>query len=129
MRTIQHKLHQPKFGSAVGAGLGIVAGFLLFFAIFGERLDELSFDIPFRYFRGAGKCDDVVIIKLDDATYTQLKQNAYAFDGSLHARLIDRLKAEGASPIVFDILFLDQNPPPKGDPQLAAAINEHGTVA
>jgi len=46
----------------------------------------------------------------------------------LHARLVERLTAEGAKAIVFDILFTDAGPDPVADERLARAIKESGRV-
>ncbi len=128
MRTVRHKLHQPRVGSAIGAVLGVISGVLFFFSIFGEQLEHLSFDLPFMLFREPGKRDDVVIVKLDDASYSALNQNGYLFNGTNHAQLVRRLKDEGASVVAFDILFIDQNPPPPGDAEFAAAMRDYGKV-
>ena len=121
-------MRRPWFGSGLGAALGAISGLLLFFSFLGGPLEKASYDLPFLLFRGDGHREDVVIIEMDDRSFELLRQNPSAFDGALHAALINRLTAEGASPVVFDIVFADQNPPPPGDDLLAAAMRRHGKI-
>lgn len=128
MKIPNPKFSQPWFGSTLTTLAGGAIGLFLFFSILGVPLEHLSYDLPFLLFRGDTPRDDVVIIELDDESYEVLQQNRSAFDGALHAALLRRLAAEGASIVVFDIIFADQNPPPPGDELLAAAMRSHGKV-
>ncbi len=113
----------------IGIVFGILSGLIPFIFPDLERpLEERSFNLPFMLLREDGKRDNPVIIKLDDASYTALNQNPYSFNGTNHANLIRRLTTEGVAAIVFDILFVDQNPNPPGDAEFAAAMKESGKV-
>src|SRR4051812_43997416 len=56
--------------------------------------------------RQADRPDDVVVVGIDDVTFSDLHQQ-WPFPRRLHARAIDRLKAAGAKTIVYDIQFTE----------------------
>src|SRR5437762_14116852 len=100
------QLHQPWFGGGVGAGLAIVGGIFLLLFQPGKGLRDWSYDLPF-LLRPEKFIDDVVIVSLDEKSFSELKQDRSAFNRSLHALLINRLNEQRARLIVFDIAFLD----------------------
>ncbi|HTN32831.1 MAG TPA: CHASE2 domain-containing protein [Marinobacter sp.] len=67
--------------------------------------------------------DDVALIAIDEFSLNELGH--WPWRRGLHAELIRKLQLAGASTIVFDILFSE---PSVDDPELAAAITEHGNV-
>jgi PAS domain S-box-containing protein len=67
--------------------------------------------------------NDVVLIAIDEFSLDQLGR--WPWPRSRHAELIRNLKSAGAKTIVFDVLFPE---PSTDDPELAAAISEHGNV-
>jgi PAS domain S-box-containing protein len=50
------------------------------------------------------------------------------WDRRIHARLLKRLREEGAKVVLFDILFTDPGPEPVADKELAAALRASGNV-
>ncbi len=92
----------------------------------GKFLIDKSYDIPF-IIRKVQKPEGAVIVYLDQESLRTLNQGYGRVSRALHAKLIDRLKAEGANVIVFDVFFDDP-----GDPgetaALAAAMKAHGKV-
>jgi CHASE2 domain-containing sensor protein len=54
--------------------------------------------------RGAATPDDVLIVGIDNRTFADLDRQ-WPFPRRLHARVIDRLKRDGAKAIAFDIQF------------------------
>ena len=54
--------------------------------------------------------DDVVVVGIDDVTFSQLDRH-WPFPRSLHARVIDRLVADGAKVIAYDIQFTEPTTP------------------
>ena len=72
--------------------------------------------------------DELVIVHLDDISFRDLKQTgAPNWDRSLHARLLDRLTADQARVVVFDIVFLEPGTP-EANASLARAIRNNGKV-
>lgn len=88
---------------------------------------RLSYDLPF-LFGPREKVDEVVIIKMDEQSHRERKQvYGQIWDRSLHARLLNQLKEDGAKLVVFDIFFADTGPP-AADQALADAMRNHGRV-
>ena len=100
----------------------LVGQVFLIFGI-GETLTELSYDIPFAFRRDI-KPSEATIVYMDEESHYQLGQEHFdRWDRSLHARLIDSLKALGAKAVVFDILFHDySNPTAEGMEDLITAF-------
>ncbi len=130
-------MHQACFGCVVGAGLAVLAGALFCNAFLGQTLINWSYDLPFSY-RAPATPSDIVIVSMDERSREELGQSwrqPWAWDRRLHARLLDRLKADGSRAVVFDVVFsrdLDgERPSDKtsaGNSQLAAAMRAHGKV-
>lgn len=111
------KLLSQRLAGLIGAVVVFLLGYgiLLFPA---SRLNKTlvrasydwSFDLPF--LKGqALENSEVVLIYLDEASHKALGQPFNApWDRSLHARLVNRLKTEGARAIIFDIVFSDPGP-------------------
>ncbi len=98
----------------------------------GTKLIRASYDWNFDLspFRTAHLEDSgVVIVYMDEKSHQDLDQpNNRPWDRGLHATLIDRLGADGAKAIIFDILFTDEGPSPDADRALATAIQKNGRV-
>src|SRR5438270_10269649 len=66
---------------------------------------------------------DVVIVYIDEESLKDLGQPLdQPMDRSLHARLLRKLKAEGAKAVVMDIIFADPHLEGTGDAEFAEAI-------
>ena len=132
------KLLSQRLAALIGAAVVFVLGYgiLLFPA---SRLNKTlvrasydwSFDLPF--LKGqALENSEVVLVYLDEASHKALKQpfNA-AWDRTLHADLLHRLKTEGARLVIFDIVFSDPGRDPKAyqaDLAFAGALRTNGPV-
>jgi adenylate cyclase len=69
------------------------------------------------------------MVFLDEESHKELNQPFNApWDRSVHARLLDRLTADGARAVVFDIVFSDAGPNSVADEQFARAIRANGKV-
>ena len=118
---------RKRLAAALVIGLAALAwGLMLWQLNIGQSLRRASYDLPFLFGEHAPP-DDLVLVYLDEASHRELDQPlARPWDRRLHARLVDRLNAEGARMIVFDILFHDEAP--EQDAAFAAAIRKHGNV-
>ncbi|MBM3840635.1 MAG: adenylate/guanylate cyclase domain-containing protein [Verrucomicrobia bacterium] len=137
----------PK-GWGVGVALGVGLGALLMLdisAVFrlekiglgrlgslgdrlGVRLQHLSYELPFAQ-RRYRMPEEAVVVFMDDASHQKLNQPYNApWDRSYHARLLDRLREDGAKAAVFDVVFSDPGPDPEKDRQFAKAIKDFGKV-
>ncbi len=113
----------------VGGVITVATGLGLLFTPVGKKLVNLSYDLLFAP-RPYVKTEEVVIVYIDDESHSQLGQSyTEIWDRDLHARLLNRLKEEGAKGVVFDVVFsnaITNNP--ARDERLAKAIKENGKV-
>ncbi|MEK7675511.1 MAG: adenylate/guanylate cyclase domain-containing protein [Verrucomicrobiota bacterium] len=112
-------------GALLAGGLGI-----LFIAFqFGRGLIHLSYDLPY-VVRPHIPIDQIVIVYMDDESHEKLKQPYLgSWDRSqTHARLLERLKADGAKAVVFDIVFSGASTNAAADAHFAQAIKDFGHV-
>jgi len=97
----------PRLKSALrGALVTVAAGVgCLVLAPVRAGLEWLSYDLPF-LLRADLDVTNVALVCMDQASHDKLGQPFDApWDRAVHARLIERLAAEGARAVVFDIAF------------------------
>ncbi|MBI2956008.1 MAG: CHASE2 domain-containing protein [Acidobacteria bacterium] len=90
------------------AGLGVYVHTYLFearTAVAGlvNTLELKTYDQRFRWRGAAAAAPDIVIVAIDQATLERL--GSWPFSRRHHARLIERLAADGAAVVAFDINF------------------------
>jgi adenylate cyclase len=109
----------------VGILLAVIAGLTGLSGI-GHPLVTLSYDIPFIVHR-AGGAEGIRMVYL-----TELDQQS--LDRKSQARLLDRLAEEGATMVVYDLIFDRPSEEPAVDREFAAAmrrfrgVDENGTA-
>ena len=86
-----------------------------------HALEFKSFDLWTQLAAPGRSAQPVVILAIDEPSFQQLGQG-WPFARSLHARLIDRLRADGAAAIGFDVVFADPSADPAQDAALAQAV-------
>ena len=115
-------------GGTIGALLAAGAGIALLYLKFGLGLIHASYDLPYAV-RPIVQPRQAVMVYLDDDSHQILNQPYNEpWDRSLHARMLNRLTAEGAKAVVFDIVFSNPGPDPQADEALATAIRLNGKV-
>ncbi len=93
----------------------------------GDGFSKLSYDLPLKH-RPPVKINEAVIVFMDDDSRKRLGQEiGKPWDRRLHARLLEKLKADGAAVVVMDVLF-DEPSEESANRELAAAIKAHGKV-
>ena len=111
----------------IGIGLlGILGSFFPFLSAAEENLGLHMLYL----LRGPRKPpDDVVVVAIDreSARSLHLPTAPHKWPRSLHARLLERLNAQQAAVICFDLIFYDVQDP-SGDQAFAAAIRKAGNV-
>jgi len=121
----------------IGALLAMLTGFVvLVSSTLKPKLVNPSYDLPFincgvPYLEPKlTKPSEVVMVLLDDDSHRELKQPYNtSWDRAMYAQLLDRLTADGARAVAFDILFTDPHPTkPEGDAEFARAIKANGKV-
>jgi adenylate cyclase len=106
---------------AVGAGLASYATDAL------ERPDNDSVDLRFKIKGKESPPKDVAVIGIDDKTFDELNVR-WPFRRTLHAQAIDRLKADGAKVIVYDVQFTEPSQNENDDIALFDATQKAGNV-
>jgi len=125
------KLKQHWKGGVTGALLAVGFGLVLRLSSFqiGTNLINWSYDLPFHN-RPFNIPRELVLVYLDDDSHKDLGQPYNrSWDRGLYGRLLERLTAEHARGVSFDMVFSDTNPEhPEGDERFARAIKANGKV-
>src|SRR5437867_3463603 len=104
------------------AGVGIVA-----YAVHALRVPELAtLDARFGIRGREPPPRDIVVVSIDDVTFGDLGLR-WPFPRSVHGRLIDRLRADGARVIAYDVQFTEASDPGQ-DAALFDAVQRAGNV-
>lgn len=115
------------WGEITGMTLAVLTGIICSFPI-GDGLALKSYDLLY-HFRAARPPQEAVIVYIDDDSLKDLKKpGERALDRSYYARLIERLRRDGAAAVMMDILFTDPGPNPDADQLLREAIAANGKV-
>jgi CHASE2 domain-containing sensor protein len=113
-------------GAALTAGLGLLAWS-------GPSWSNGSYDLLFRFGLPVDlSAENVVLVEMDDESEApeHLGQpSVQAWDRTLHAQLLNRLKELGAELVVFDVFFRNTGTNLSGaDRELLKAARDHGNV-
>ncbi|MEA2472391.1 MAG: adenylate cyclase [Thermoleophilaceae bacterium] len=112
----------------LAAAAGTVAVVLLGYGFDVLKRTEFStvdtrFDI-----RGTRKPPrELVFVKIDDETFNDLN-TTFPLPRQLHAKVIDRLKADGARAIAYDVQFTEPSSDPNADDALIQSVRDAGNV-
>jgi adenylate cyclase len=125
---------QKSWPALLGALFSAGLGWLLLNYPVGRQLVYLSYDLPFglrHKLTPPPTPHEVAIVFLDDESTEKLGQpKARTWDRLPHARLLERLIADGARSVTYDIFFADASPPEKKeqDDRFAEAMKRSGRV-
>jgi len=109
---------------SIGLISGLIAVLFSFFPII-ELIEMKGYDL-FHRFKKASPSRDIVLVAIDEPSFAEIGIQ-WPWPRSLHGRLIDSLKKEGASAIGLDIVFSEPSSPSE-DRLLADAIRRAGNV-
>ncbi len=87
------------------AVVAMAAGLATYLADAWPRLENDTIDMRFSA-RGASKAPGVVVVAIDDRTFSELRRQ-WPFPRKLHASVIDRLAADRARAIAYDVQFTE----------------------
>jgi CHASE2 domain-containing sensor protein len=90
---------------AVAALVATACGLTAYLADAWPRLENDTLDMRFSA-RGASKAPGVVVVAIDDKTFSELRRQ-WPFPRRQHAAVIDRLAADGARAIAYDVQFTE----------------------
>ncbi len=126
--TRQLKTLLARYGS--GAMLAVVLGVVMLeLDTLKPKLVDPSYDLPFLG-RPVPPPTEVVMVLMDEISHRELKQPFNtSWDRAIFGQLVERLTAERARAVVFDMDFTDPHPTkPEGDARFAQAIKANGKV-
>ena len=89
---------------AAGAIATSTVAYLLHFR-FLDNLERQTIDLRFSLRGDEAPPKDVVIVKVDDVTFTDHRQWRWPFDRKLHAQMLDQIRKGHPKAIAFDIQF------------------------
>jgi adenylate cyclase len=119
------RLRQPAI--SVGIGLAVVALVVaLSLTRVWDAIEWKVFDLFTSLAAPQRSNHPIVILGIDEPTFQDVGHQ-WPFPRSLHARLLERVRADGARGIAFDIVFAEPSQP-KEDEALAQAIRKAGNV-
>ncbi len=90
---------------AIAAFVAMAGGLTCYLADAWPRLESDTIDMRFSA-RGASKAPGMVVVAIDDKTFSQLRRQ-WPFPRRLHASVIDRLAADRARAIAYDVQFTE----------------------
>ncbi len=114
----------PLLGAALAAGVGLITQV----SDLGKPLERLSYDLPFTLRKDVAT-NKVAIVYLDEAAARALGEPLdRPWDRKIFARLLDRLRTDGARLVCFDLVFSTPSADGVADEEFARAIARHGGV-
>lgn len=109
----------------MGSGVFIVATVLLLQSTDAlERFELSTVNKRFDARGSSGPPDDVVLVAIDEYTFTLPPKPQWPFDRADHAKVIRNLLAAGADVIAYDVQFTEEGPDAAADQDLANAVEE-----
>jgi adenylate cyclase len=113
-------------GGLAGVLLTVLTGVFLNWEGSGA-FARLGYDLPFPIQTGIPS--EVVMVYIDAAVKRNLQQPTdRPLDRHFHARLLDRLRDDGAKLVFYDLLFDEPSPDQTADQEFADAIRRNGHV-
>ncbi len=132
--SLRETFLKPKIAASLGAVLVLFVGFglLNLNSRLSSALQFASYDWAYDLSpvkQHPPSQSQIAMIYLDEASYVDFHQPFNApWDRTIHARLLDRLAADGAKAVIFDVVFSDPGPNPEADKIFADAIRHNGHV-
>jgi serine/threonine protein kinase len=115
---------------ALFVGVGVIAAALALISEATHLLNTIELntvDTRFSVRGSDGPPRNVVLVAIDTPTFQHL-QLQWPFKRSLHGQLIDRLKADGASVIVYDVQFTEPTAPAQDNALIGAVSRARNVV-
>jgi adenylate cyclase len=95
---------------AIGSIVTATAAYILHFR-FLDNLERQTIDLRFSIRGDQEAPRDVVIVKVDDVTFSELPKVRWPYPRTLHAKLLDQIAKGDPSTVAFDIQFSELGTP------------------
>jgi adenylate cyclase len=113
---------------AVMVGLGLLFAYLLSWSGIVQTLELATYDLRL-WLRGPrSPPPSIVIVAINDESFTVLNQNIRTWQRSNYARLIDAIAAGQPAVIGMDVAWVHASTEPKDDEALARSLRQAGNV-
>ncbi len=89
---------------ALGSIVTATAAYVLHFR-FLDNLERQTIDLRFSLRGDQVPPKDVVIVKVDDITFSEHKEWRWPFDRKIHAETLDQIRKGNAKVVTFDVQF------------------------
>src|SRR5690349_5370078 len=123
-RQRRERLRLTLFLAAGVAAAGVMLGLYALGAL--KSVELRSVDTRFSVRGTQPQPDDVAVVAIDTKTFNDLKVQ-WPFPRRYHAKVLDRLRKDGAKAIAFDIQFTEQTTP-RDDNALIDAVSRSKNV-
>ena len=90
-----------------------------------DNLDRQTVDTRFSIRGKQPPRKDVMVVKIDDVTFSELRQQ-WPFPRSMHAKVLDRVRAGGPKAIVYDVQFTEPTTPAQDNALIEAVARNRG---
>ena len=106
----------------LAGGFGVAAGAALYATDALRRLELLTVDARFDVRGPQAPPEDIVVVGIDDRTFSAYPFTQYPLPRRKHARVIDRLVDAGAKVVAYDIQFTEPSSSERDDIMLVDAV-------
>ena len=113
---------------ALVALIGVAIGVLTYSTNAFKSLELNTVDTRFSVRGDQKPPDDIVVVGVDDYTFSAFGDERWPFTHDIHADVVDRLKKDGAKVIAFDIQFSEPSNTDAQTLDLVDAIDRAGNV-
>ena len=90
-----------------------------------DNLDRQTVDTRFSIRGKQPPRKDVMVVKIDDVTFSELRQQ-WPFPRSMHAKVLDRVRAGGPAAVVYDVQFTEPTTPAQDNALIEAVAHTRG---
>lgn len=104
--TASSERRRERLGRLVAAVLAALAVWLASLAPAGRLAEAQAFDLFTTLAAPRAASAPIVLLAIDEPSFQELRQQ-WPFPRSLHARLLQRLQADGAAAVGFDVVFAE----------------------
>lgn len=120
-------LHRLRWMVAVAV---VAVGLLALATDAGRRVELQTVDLRFELRGDRPPPPGLLVVGIDDRSFNVLRdrEEPYPFRRSLHAQVIDRLKAAGARVVAYDIQFTERSDDGREDDALIQSVIDAGNV-
>lgn len=102
--------HHPWRRLRGGLIVGLIVGIVASLAVWQDLFSDIRTGLTDRLYTSRPTTGIVTIVAIDDASLAAYGRTTTEWSRTVHAQLIDRLTADGARVIAFDVLFANPTP-------------------